>query len=351
MNDTEARRRNHWVSHIARHAHEKPGAVYLRFEGRTITWAQIHERVSAVAAALRERGVGAGDRVAIMMTNRPEFLETMFAASAIGAVVVPVNFRLAPDEIAYILTDSGASLLVVEEATASAAARARAACAHGIGFSSTGHVEGAGPYFPLSSGPVEPPAADVPEDSPALIMYTSGTTGRPKGAVLTHQNIMCQSLTLIRVWRLFADEEVNLCASPLFHIASIGAIAPMVLIGGTTVLLPSGGFSSAATLEVMEAERVTSVFLVPAQWQLLCDDASLDSRDLSALKTMFLGRRPGHHDPAHPDGRGLPRRDQRGRVRADRDVAGDLRAVRRGRAAQDRLGGQAGEHRGGPDRR
>jgi fatty-acyl-CoA synthase len=123
-------------------------------------------------------------------------------------------------------------------------------------------------------------------------MYTSGTTGRPKGAVLTHENLMCQSLTLIRVWRLFADEEVNLCASPLFHIASIGAIAPMVLIGGTTVLLPSGGFSSAATLDMMEAERVTSVFLVPAQWQLLCDDASLASRDLSALKTMSWGAAP-----------------------------------------------------------
>jgi fatty-acyl-CoA synthase len=117
MNDTDARRRNHWVSHIARHAHEKPGAVYLRFEGGSVTWAQLQERVSGLAAALRERGVRAGDRVAIMMTNRPEFLETMFAANAIGAIVVPVNFRLAPDEIAYILTDSGASLLVVEEAT------------------------------------------------------------------------------------------------------------------------------------------------------------------------------------------------------------------------------------------
>src|SRR6476646_1864563 len=307
MNDTDARRRNHWVSHITRHAHEKPGGVYLRFEGGSVTWAQILERVSGLAAALRERGVRAGDRVAIMMTNRPEFLETMFAANAIGAIVVPVNFRLAPDEIAYILTDSGASLLVVEEATAAAAASARAACAHEIGFVSTGQAEGADPYFPAGSGPacsgpagsgpagsgsVEPPAVDVPEDSPALIMYTSGTTGRPKGAVLTHQNLMCQSLTLIRVWRLFADEEVNLCASPLFHIASIGAIAPMVLIGGTTVLLPSGGFSSTATLEIMEAERVTSVFLVPAQWHLLCEDALLGSRDLSALKTMSWGAAP-----------------------------------------------------------
>src|SRR5262249_43218138 len=202
----------------------------------------------------------AGDRVAIMMTNRPEFLETMFAASAIGAIVVPVNFRLAPDEIAYILTDSGASLLVVEEATAAAAASARASCAHAIGFSATGHAEGADPSLPAGSGPAgsgpagsgpaEPPAVDVPEDSPALIMYTSGTTGRPKGAVLTHENLMCQSLTLIRVWRLFADEEVNLCASPLFHIASIGAIAPMVLIGGTTVLLPSRGGRPTAPLSL-----------------------------------------------------------------------------------------------------
>ena len=159
MNDTDARRRNHWVSHIARHAHEKPGGVYLRFEGGSVTWAQIHERVSGLAAALRERGVRAGDRVAIMMTNRPEFLETMFAANAIGAIVVPVNFRLAPDEIAYILTDSGASLLVVEEATAAAAASARAACAHEIGFVSTGHAEGADPYFPASGGPVRGPGA------------------------------------------------------------------------------------------------------------------------------------------------------------------------------------------------
>jgi fatty-acyl-CoA synthase len=297
MDHTDARRRNHWVSHIARHAHAKPGAVYLRFEGASVTWAQIHERVGAVAAALRERGVRAGDRVAIMMTNRPEFLETMFAANALGAIVVPVNFRLAPDEVAYILTDSGASLLVVDEATGAAAAAARAACQHQIGFVSTGTTDGADPYFalPPRPGPPEPadaPDVDVPEDSPALIMYTSGTTGRPKGAVLSHENLLCQSLTLIRVWRLFGDDEVNLCASPLFHIASIGAIAPMALIGGTTVLLPSGGFSSAGTLDMMEAERITSVFLVPAQWQLLCDDPSLGARDLSALRTMSWGAAP-----------------------------------------------------------
>ena len=237
-----------------------------------------------------------------MMTNRPEFLETMFAVNALGAIVVPVNFRLAPEEIAFILTDSGASLLVVEEAVGAAAAAARAACRHEIGFVSTGVVAGADRYFYVAEaagdladaagGLAEMPWVDVPEDSSALIMYTSGTTGRPKGAVLTHQNLQCQSLTLIRAWRLFGDHEVNLCASPLFHIASIGAIAPMTLIGGATVLLPSGGFSSAAALELMEAERITCVFFVPAQWQLLCDDPSAASRDLSALKMMSWGAAP-----------------------------------------------------------
>ena len=122
MDKPDLQRRNHWVNHIARHAHAKPDEVYLRFEGRSVTWAQLHERVNAVAAAMAARGVGFGDRVAIMMTNRPEFLEVMFAASVLGAIAVPVNFRLTPDEVAYILTDSGATLLVVEEATGETAA-------------------------------------------------------------------------------------------------------------------------------------------------------------------------------------------------------------------------------------
>jgi fatty-acyl-CoA synthase len=293
MDDTGARLRNHWVSHIARHAHAKPGSVYLRFEGTSVTWAQLHERIGLVGAALAGRGIRAGDRIAIMMTNRPEFLETMFAANALGAIVVPVNFRLAADEIAYILTDSGASLLVVEEALAAVAASALAGCGREIGFVSTGSFAGADPYFGGSvAGAAVPPVVDVPEDSPALIMYTSGTTGRPKGAVLSHENLHCQSLTLIRAWRLFDDTEVNLCASPLFHIASIGSVAPMALIGGTTVLLPSGGFNSAGTLALIENERVSSVFLVPAQWQLLCEDPTLAGRDLSALKTMSWGAAP-----------------------------------------------------------
>jgi fatty-acyl-CoA synthase len=90
----------HWVDHVARHAHAIPDAIVIRFEGESITWAQLHQRVRRVAAALAGRGVRPGDRVVILMTNRPEFVETTLAANAVGAIAVPVNFRLAPAEAA-----------------------------------------------------------------------------------------------------------------------------------------------------------------------------------------------------------------------------------------------------------
>ncbi|MBE7187080.1 long-chain-fatty-acid--CoA ligase [Jatrophihabitans endophyticus] len=293
-----ARTRNHWVNHIARHAHQTPDRIALRFRGESTTWAELHARVTRTAAGLRDRGVAAGDRVAIMMTNRPEFLDAMFAASAFGAIAVPINFRLTPDEIAFILGDSGARILLVDEVTEASAAAALATSAADLAFVSTGTATDAEPWSALVDGvdgaaaSDAPDPVDVPEDSPALIMYTSGTTGRPKGAVLSHQNLQCQALTLIRSWRLFADDEVNLCASPLFHIASLGSIAPFVLVGGTTVLVPSRQFESGALLDLLENERVTGVFLVPAQWQVLCADPTLADRDLSALKTTCWGAAP-----------------------------------------------------------
>ena len=291
MTSVDALRRNHWNNHLARHAHEKPDAVMLRYRGASTTWAQLQQQVDAVARGLAARGVGFGDRVAIMMTNRPEFLDVLLAAGALGAVAVPINFRLTPDEIAFILSDSGAGLLVVDEVGGVPAARAVAGLAHPVALVGTEGTAGAEPWASLVVDG-EHVVVDVPEDSPALIMYTSGTTGTPKGAVLSHQNLQAQALTLIRNWRLFDDDEVNLCASPLFHIASIGGIAPMILIGGTTVLLPSGNFSGAETLSVLESERVTSAFLVPAQWQVVCADPTLGERDLSALKTTCWGAAP-----------------------------------------------------------
>ena len=119
----------HWADHVARHAFAIPEAVALRYQGESITWAGLHDRVRRAAAAFAGQGVRRGDRVAVLMTNRPEFLESVLAASAVGAIAVPVNFRIAPAEAAYILQDSGASLVVTDPPLAPLAEAAVAAVA------------------------------------------------------------------------------------------------------------------------------------------------------------------------------------------------------------------------------
>jgi fatty-acyl-CoA synthase len=117
----------HWVDNVARHACRDPDGVALRFEGRSITWSALDARVRRAASALAKAGVGKGDRVVVLMTNRPEFIEVTLAANALGAIAVPVNFRLAPREVAYVLSDSEASLVATDALLAGLAASAQAA--------------------------------------------------------------------------------------------------------------------------------------------------------------------------------------------------------------------------------
>src|SRR3954454_17604389 len=113
-----------WVDAVARHAYREPEGVAIRFEGRSITWSELHQRGGALAAAFAQRGVAPGDRVAVLMTNRPEFVEATLAANAAGAIAVPVNFRLAPEEAAYLLQHSDAKVLVTDAPLAGLAAAA-----------------------------------------------------------------------------------------------------------------------------------------------------------------------------------------------------------------------------------
>jgi len=292
-------RRQNWVNQLERHAMMQPRATALRFLGNTVTWADLRRRVAALADALSRRGVGLGDRVMILMLNRPEFVESALAANMLGAIAVPLNFRLTPTEIAFLVEDCGARVMITEAVLAPVAAGVRdlqplletIVVAGGstddrvLGYEDLVNEPGGDPEAPEG-----PEALDIPNDSPALIMYTSGTTGRPKGAVLTHANLTGQTMT--GLYTTGADiNDIGFIGVPLFHIAGIGNMLTGMLLGVPTVIYPLGAFDPGQLLDVLEAEKVTGIFLVPAQWQAVCAEQDARPRDLR-LRLMSWGAAP-----------------------------------------------------------
>ncbi|KBN33567.1 fatty-acid-CoA ligase FadD5 [Mycobacterium tuberculosis 36361] len=287
-------RRQNWVNQLERHATMQPDAPALRFVGNTMTWADLRRRVAALAGALSGRGVGFGDRVMILMLNRTEFVESVLAANMIGAIAVPLNFRLTPTEIAVLVEDCVAHVMLTEAALAPVAIGVRniqplLSVIVVAGGSSQDSVFG---YEDLlnEAGDVHEPV-DIPNDSPALIMYTSGTTGRPKGAVLTHANLTGQAMTALYTSGANINSDVGFVGVPLFHIAGIGNMLTGLLLGLPTVIYPLGAFDPGQLLDVLEAEKVTGIFLVPAQWQAVCTEQQARPRDLR-LRVLSWGAAP-----------------------------------------------------------
>lgn len=287
-------RRQNWVNQLERHAMMQPQATALRFLGRTTTWSGLRHRVTALAGALSRRGVGFGDRVMILMLNRPEFVESVLAANMVGAIAVPLNFRLTPTEIAFLVEDCAPRVIVTESVLAPVALGVRdiAPLVNTIvvaGGSSDDTVLGYDDLIDEIGEPPEP--VDIPNDSPALIMYTSGTTGRPKGAVLTHANLTGQAMTALYTSGANINSDVGFIGVPLFHIAGIGNTLTGMLLGLPTVIYPLGAFDPGQLLDVLEAEKVTGIFLVPAQWQAVCAEQQARPRELT-LRVMSWGAAP-----------------------------------------------------------
>jgi fatty-acyl-CoA synthase len=286
-------RRQNWVNQLERHAFMQPGAPALRFLGNTITWAELRRRVAALAGALSRRGVGSGDRVMILMLNRTEFVESVLAANMIGAIAVPINFRLTPAEIAFLVQDCEARVLITESVLAAVAAGVRniTSVIETIAVAGDAGDEGLLSYEDLVNEPDDAAQpVDVPNDSPALIMYTSGTTGRPRGAVLTHTNLTGQTMTGLYTHGVDAG-DVGFIGVPFFHIAGVGNLLTGMLLGIPTVIHPLGAFDPGHLLDVLAAEKVTGIFLVPAQWQAVCDAQQANPRDVK-LRVMSWGAAP-----------------------------------------------------------
>ncbi|HEY9352988.1 MAG TPA: AMP-binding protein [Nocardioides sp.] len=283
--------RSHWMSQTAGHAVMRPDATALRFLGVDTTWQQLHERSLSFAGALRGRGVQQGDRVILLTLNRPEFVEAVFGINSLGAIAVPVNARLAPPEIVGLVEDSGSTVIVTEQLLAPLAA-AVAALAPALKTQVViGEAEGMETYESLveASDPIE--LGDIPEDSVALIMYTSGTTGKPKGAMLTHHNMQMQALTCIRANDVGDESDIAFMTAPFFHIAGLGSLAANFVLGIPSVIHPLGAFDAGEVVDAWEREGATVVFNVPQQWQAICALPGIKERDLK-LRIISWGAAP-----------------------------------------------------------
>jgi fatty-acyl-CoA synthase len=271
----------------ARRARMDPDHVALATDDEELTYAVLAGRVEATVSLLRELGVAPGERVAYLGPNSIDTWVCFFATARLGAIFVSLNIRLAGPEIGYMLDDSGSVLLVHGPECAELAAAADPT-AHGVK-----HVLTVAELRTATSGrPVEVSWPDQPvdHDDPALILYTSGTTGRPKGAVLTHGNITWNTINqLAHVDVLSTD--VALCVAPLFHVTGLGQVSmPTLFKGGTVVVVPK--FDAGGFLAAIERRRVTSFSAVPTMLQMLCDHPDWDSTDLSSLRYVVYGGSP-----------------------------------------------------------
>ncbi|MEU9288684.1 o-succinylbenzoate--CoA ligase [Streptomyces sp. NPDC048275] len=269
----------------ARRARKTPHRTALIHGGTGVTYAELYLRTTRLAHALRALGLRRGDRIAYLGPNHPSYLETLFAAGTLGAVFVPLNPRLAGPEIAHQLSDSGAKALVYAPSPAGLVA----------GLPGTvdvrTYVEVGAQYEELIDQAVDEPIDQpVSADDTCIIMYTSGTTGRPKGAMLTHGNLTWNAINVLVDTDLIADERALVCA-PLFHTAGLNMLTlPVLLKGGTCVLVES--FDPAATLDLIERHRITFMFGVPTMFDQVARHPRWADADLSSLRILTCGGSP-----------------------------------------------------------
>ncbi|GHE93955.1 long-chain-fatty-acid--CoA ligase [Amycolatopsis deserti] len=287
-----------WIldSVIARVPAAGPDRIAFSFDGRDrITYGELHDKTLRYARALRELGLRKGDRLGLLLFNDAEYPPLFLAAARLGVITVRLNFRLAPAELAFVLADSGTSVVVVHS-------------------SLTGRLDpvrdqaGVGTYvvLPDSGDPVpdwarpfevfreaEPLTPDeLPEvtgDDPMSLLYTSGTTGSPKGAVWTHGNTVAIATAQALRWQ-FGEETVSLVPGPLYHAGGFEAfVAPALLMHGTAVFLPSGNFTVDRLLAVLRAERVTDCLLFPFMLNELLHRDDLERVLPPSLRRFILG--------------------------------------------------------------
>ena len=267
-----------WSAVLTHHAVRAPDKAMTVFEGATTTYGEMAARVAALAGGLSARGVGRGDVVALLSYNCPEFLETIFAANHLGAIAMPINWRLAAPEVRYILEHAEAKAFVHDESLADLAEEA----AKGLAV-----VRSCMPLDELRSVGVAPAPAAAAGDDVHRLMYTSGTTGRPKGVMITHANLAWKNLAHIVEFG-FTGADLGLACGPLYHVGALDLTTTSLIAAGATTIIHRS-FDAAAVVDELERSRVTTVWLAPAMVNGIMALPDVEERDLSSVRVIING--------------------------------------------------------------
>lgn len=267
-----------------------PNGVATISRDRRQTWAELADRVTRLAGGLARLGIGRGDRVALLALNCDRYLEVMYAVPAMGAIIVPLNTRLAPAEIAFILGDSGAKALILDDAFADVPKK----------LSNLFSIEH---LIHIGDGPVPDgmrhvnAVLDEPRDLNCLaggdaaagIFYTGGTTGRSKGVMLSHRNLVTNAVNITFALG-YRFDTVYLHVAPMFHLADGASTFAVTTVGGTHVFVPR--FDPTDVLAQLTRHRVTNSLMVPTMLGILANDPDVGRYDLSAMRIMGYGGSP-----------------------------------------------------------
>ena len=241
------------------------------------TWREFYTRVERVAAFLLTQGLEAGDRVAVLLSNGPDYLELYYALPMAGLIAVPLNNRWGVDDFVFSLADSGSKALITDERHAALAEQIRAKLPDlRVLETPLGSADPAAPF-------VEPASDDV-----MGIFYTSGTTGGPKGAMLTHNNL-CSNAILCHASGMSLG-AVYLHAAPMFHLADGAATHVATMTGAAHAFIPV--FDPGAFLDAVERHRVTATIIVPTMINMVVNHPRVETADLSSLDRILYGASP-----------------------------------------------------------
>jgi acyl-CoA synthetase (AMP-forming)/AMP-acid ligase II len=279
---------------IQYHATQRPANLALTLDSSALSYADLNIRACRVANGLLAEGIGAGDRVAIIGENSIDHVVLMLAAAKIGAVTVAINYRLAGPELQYVIDDCEARLLVVPDAQCVPAAARLDLLHKPVLLGSDDDLPG--PWRDWSNWwqgrEVHEPQSVTVAEHAFLQLYTSGTTGRPKGAVISHRNLLDLSYAgLVAAEQRLDIGDIELVIAPLFHIGAVASLFYTLMIGVNVIL--HRNFNPNAVVEAIEKHRLSSLFMVPAMIQAILNAVpDLDKRDFSTLKRINYGASP-----------------------------------------------------------